>query len=227
MPHTIPASALTFLTQLKHNNNRDWFAAHKDEYTTQLAHLETFASQLLAEMNQHDLIETPTGKKSLHRIYKDTRFSKDKTPYKSNWSGSFTRATKQRRGGYYFHLESGNSMIAGGFWAPNAADLKRVRDDISYDPAPLRKILNSKTFKENFGTLQGEQLKTAPKGFDTTNDAIDLLRYKQYLLIRPFTDKEVLAPAFLQQANQTFRAMRPFFDYMSDVLTTDVNGEAV
>lgn len=81
MPHTIPASALTFLTQLKQNNNRDWFAAHKDEYTTQLAHIENFASQLLTEMNHHDIIETPTGKKSLHRIYKDTRFSKDKTPY--------------------------------------------------------------------------------------------------------------------------------------------------
>lgn len=227
MPHTIPASALTFLTQLKQNNNRDWFAAHKDEYTTQLAHIENFASQLLTEMNHHDIIETPTGKKSLHRIYKDTRFSKDKTPYKINWSGSFTRATKQRRGGYYFHIEPGNSIIAGGFWGPNAQDLKRVRDDISYDPAPLRKILNSKLFKETFGTLQGEQLKTAPKGFDTTNEAIELLRYKQYLVIRPFTDKEVLAPTFLQQANQTFKAMRPFFDYMTDVLTTDVNGEVI
>lgn len=220
-PTHIPASALSFLTQLKQNNNRDWFNAHKDEYTTQLAHIETFASQLLAEMNHHDLIETLTGKKSLHRIYKD------KTPYKSNWSGSFTRATKQRRGGYYFHLEPGSSIIAGGFWGPNAQDLKRVRDDISYDPAPLRKILNSKSFKENFGNLQGERLKTAPKGFDTTNEALDLLRYKQYLLVRPFTDKEVLAPTFLQQANQTFKAMRPFFDYMSDVLTTDVNGEVL
>ncbi len=223
----IPASALTFLTQLKQNNHRDWFNAHKDLYTEQLAHIETFAGILLAEMNQHDLIETPTGKKSLHRIYKDTRFSKDKTPYKSNWSGSFTRATKQRRGGYYFHIEPGNSFIAGGFWGPNTQDLKRVRDDISYDPSPLRKILNSKTFKETFGSLQGEQLKTAPKGYDTTNEAIDLLRYKQYLLIRPFTDKEILSPTFVHLANQTFKAMRPFFDYMSNVLTTDVNGEVV
>lgn len=228
MPQTtIPASALTFLLELKQNNNRDWFNAHKEAFATQQSYIETFAGSLLTAMSSHDLIETPSGKKSLHRIYRDTRFSKDKTPYKNNWSGSFTRANKQRRGGYYFHIEPGNSFIAGGFWAPNTSDLKRVRDDISYDPAPLRKILNSKSFKETFGTLQGEQLKTAPKGFDPTNEAIDLLRYKQFLLIYPFTDNEVISTSFLGQANNTFKAMRPFFDYMSDVLTTDVNGEVV
>ncbi len=228
MPQTtIPASALTFLLELKQNNNRDWFNAHKEAFATQQSYIETFAGSLLTAMSSHDLIETPSGKKSLHRIYRDTRFSKDKTPYKNNWSGSFTRATKQRRGGYYFHIEPGNSFIAGGFWAPNTSDLKRIRDDISYDPAPLRKILNSKSFKETFGTLQGEQLKTAPKGFDPTNEAIDLLRYKQFLLIRPFTDKDTASNSFLEQANNTFKAMRPFFDYMSDVLTTDVNGEVV
>ena len=228
MPQTtIPASALTLLLELKQNNNRDWFNAHKEAFATQQSYIETFAGSLLTAMSSHDLIETPSGKKSLHRIYRDTRFSKDKTPYKNNWSGSFTRATKQRRGGYYFHIEPGNSFIAGGFWAPNTSDLKRIRDDISYDPAPLRKILNSKSFKETFGTLQGEQLKTAPKGFDPTNEAIDLLRYKQFLLIRPFTDKDTASNSFLEQANNTFKAMRPFFDYMSDVLTTDVNGEVV
>ncbi len=228
MPQTtIPASALAFLLELKQNNNRDWFNAHKEAFATQQSYIETFAGSLLTAMSSHDLIETPSGKKSLHRIYRDTRFSKDKTPYKNNWSGSFTRATKQRRGGYYFHIEPGNSFIAGGFWAPNTSDLKRIRDDISYDPAPLRKILNSKSFKETFGTLQGEQLKTAPKGFDPTNEAIDLLRYKQFLLIRPFTDKDTASNSFLEQANNTFKAMRPFFDYMSDVLTTDVNGEVV
>jgi uncharacterized protein (TIGR02453 family) len=178
----------------------------------------------LQELNKHDQIETHSGKNSLHRIYRDTRFSKDKTPYKVNWSGGFKRATKYRRGGYYFHLEPGNSFIAGGFWAPNTQDLKRMRDDIAFDPAPLRKIVNSKSFTATFGTLQGEQLKTAPKGFEATNEAIDLLRYKQFLLIKKFTDKEVLSEHFLMGANQGFKNMRPFFDYMSEVLTTDVNG---
>jgi len=223
----IPASSLKFLKTLSQNNNREWFNAHKNEFIEQQTYIEIFAGLLLDEMNVHDLIETPSGKKSLHRIYRDTRFSKEKIPYKINWSGSFSRATKERRGGYYFHIEPGNSFVAGGFQAPNIEDLKRIRDDISFDAAPLRKILNSKSFIETFGKLQGEQLKTTPKGFDSGNKAIDLLRYKQFLLIRHFTDEEVLSPSFLKEANQTFKNMRPFFDYMSEVLTSDGDGLTV
>jgi uncharacterized protein (TIGR02453 family) len=186
--------------------------------------VEQFAEALLRELNKFDEIETLSGKKSLHRIYRDIRFSTDKTPYKANWSGNFKRATKYRRGGYYFHLEPGNSYIAGGFWGPNAQDLKRIRDDIAFDATPLRKILKSKSFTSTFGALQGEQLKTAPKGFEAGHEAIDLLRYKQFLLIRRFSDKEVLSDSFLKEASQTFKNMRPFFDYMSEVLTTDTNG---
>ncbi len=220
----IPASSLEFLNSLRENNNRDWFNNHKDDFLQQQAYIESFAHSLLAEMNVHDVIETLSGKKSLHRIYSDTRFSKEKIPYKTNWSGSFSRATAQRRGGYYFHIEPGNSLLAGGFWAPNPADIRRIRDDITFDSAPLRKILNSPSFIATFGALHGEQLKTTPKGFDADNEAIDLLRYKQFLLIRRFSDQEVLSPHFLKDANQTFVHMRPFFDYMSEVLTTDTDG---
>jgi uncharacterized protein (TIGR02453 family) len=132
-----------------------------------------------------------------------------------------------RRGGYYFHIEPGNSFIGGGFWAPNPQDLKRIRDEIAFDAAPLRKILKSKSFITTFGELQGEQVKTAPKGFDINNEAIDLLRYKQFLLMKKFTDKEVLDPSFAKQAALAFKNMRPFFDYMSDILTTDINGIAL
>jgi uncharacterized protein (TIGR02453 family) len=220
----IHLSSFAFLTALKENNNREWFNANKTIFQKEQALIESFAQQLLQELSQHDQIETPSGKSSMHRIYRDTRFSKDKTPYKGNWSGGFKRATKYRRGGYYFHLEPGNSFVAGGFWAPNTQDLKRIRDDIAFDPAPLRKIIKSKSFIATFQTLQGEQLKTTPKGFDAGHEAIDLLRYKQFLLIRKFTDKEVLSEQFLKEANQAFKNMRPFFDYMSEVLTTDVNG---
>lgn len=220
----IPKSGFEFLNSLKKNNNRDWFNAHKELYLNELSHIERFADALLAELNKEDVIETPSGKKSLHRIYRDIRFSKEKTPYKTNWSGSFRRATKQRRGGYYFHLEPGNSFIAGGFWGPNPEDLKRVRDDIAYDATPLRKILKNKSFISTFGKLQGEQVKTTPKGYGADNEGIDLLRYKQFLVKRNFTDKEVLSDSFLKEAAQTFRNMRPFFDYMSEVLTTDMNG---
>jgi len=221
----IPASSLEFLKVLKENNNRDWFNAHKEEYTEQQLIIETFAEGLLEELNVNDVIETLSGKKSLHRIYRDTRFSKEKIPYKTNWAGNFKRAGKQRRGGYYFHIAAGNSFIGGGFQQPNAQDLKRIREEISLDAAPLRKILSSKSFLDTFETLKGEQVKTTPKGFAADNEAIDLLRYKQFLLIKRFTDEEVLKPSFIKEASQTFKNMRPFFDYMTEVLTTDVNGE--
>lgn len=220
----IPESALEFLKRLKKNNNRDWFNMHKQDFLREQHSIEIFADALLQQMSTHDHIETISGRQSLHRIYRDTRFSSDKTPYKSNWSGSFRRATKFRRGGYYFHIEPGNSFVAGSFWAPSAPDLKLIRDDISFDPAPLRKILKSKTLISTFGQLQGEQLKTVPRGFAATDEAIDLLRYKQFLLIRKFSDKEVLSSDFLIQAAKTFKNLRPFFDYMSMILSSDKNG---
>ena len=220
----IPESSLEFLKSLKQNNNREWFNAHKDEFVKQQMFIQIFAEELLGEMNIHDVIETPSGKKSLHRIYKDTRFSKEKIPYKNNWSGSFKRASKYRRGGYYFHIEPGNTYIAGGFSQPDAKDLKRIREDISQDAEPVRRILTDPSFIKTFGVLRGEQLKTTPKGFDANDEAIDLLRYKQFLLKRSFTDQEVLSASFIQEANLTFKHMRPFFDYMTEVLTTDSNG---
>jgi uncharacterized protein (TIGR02453 family) len=220
-------TAFDFLKQLKKNNDRDWFNSHKDRYTKELEGIVVFAGALLLEMNKHDVIENPSGKKMLFRIYRDVRFSKDKLPFKTCFSGNLKRATKARRGSYYFHLEPGNSFAAGGFWEPNPEDLKRIRDEIAADPAPLRKILKSKGVKDYFGDLHGEQLKTTPKGYDPNDAAIDLLRYKQFTFIRHFTDKEVMATSFLKELNETYKKMRPFLDYMSDVLTTDINGESL
>lgn len=225
-PTKIHQSGFEFLNALKNNNNRDWFNEHKAQYQQEKVLVEDFAEALLEELRTHDLIETPSGKRALYRIYRDVRFSHDKTPYQTYWGGAFKRATKFRRGGYYFHLEQGKSFVAGAFWGPSSQDLKLIRNDISFDDAPLRKILNSESFISNFGTLKGEQLKTSPKGFDADHEAIDLLRYKQFLLIRSFSDEEVLSEGFLKEAGSTFREMRPFFDYMSEVLTSDGNGGA-
>ena len=228
MPHPkIQPSNLAFLKTLKKHNNRDWFNKHKQNYLNELAHIEKFADALLFLMNTHDVIETPTGKKSLHRIYRDVRFSKNKTPYNTHWSGSFRRASKKRRGGYYFHIESGNCFAAGGFWGPEPHDVKRVRDEFAYDPKPFRKILKDKTFVKTFGKLIGEQIKTTPKGFNADDPAIDLLRYKQYLLVKKFSEKEMLKKDFVKTLNDTFKKMRPFLNYMSEVLTTDVNGISI
>lgn len=114
-PQIYPSN-FDFLSSLKANNDRDWFNANKTFFQKEQSEIEAFAEALLQMLNRHDLIETPSAKKSLYRIYRDTRFSNDKTPYKTHWSGSFKRATKFRRGGYYYHIEPGNSFIAGGFW---------------------------------------------------------------------------------------------------------------
>ena len=221
----IQKETFAFLKKLASNNNRDWFAENKKEYEVQHAHMIKFADAFLQKMNEHDQIETASGKKSLIRIYRDVRFSKNKDPYKIHWGGGFKRATKQLRGGYYYHIQpGGKSFVGGGFWDPNKDDLLRVRGDIATDASEMREIITSPEFVDTFGQLGGEQLKTAPKGFDKEHPDVDLLRYKQYLISRNFTDKEVLSPDFLDQANDTFRKMRSFFDYMSEVLTTDANG---
>lgn len=221
----IPASAFRFLQQLQENNNRNWFAANKALYQQQSGYVAAFADSLLQELSKHDVLETASGSKSLYRIYRDIRFSKDKTPFSTYWGGRFKRQGKQRRGGYYYHLQPGNkSFVLAGFWGPNAQDLKLIRDDIAFDVNPLRNILNNTTFTNSFGTLQGEQLKTTPKGYDSTHEAIDLLRYKQFLVKQQFSDREVLSSNFLNMANQAFKNMRPFLDYMSEVLTVDNNG---
>ncbi|QKJ29028.1 DUF2461 domain-containing protein [Mucilaginibacter mali] len=220
----ISISSFNFLNDLKQNNNREWFTANKEVFQQEQEQITAFADALLYELNTHDVIETPSGKKSLHRIYRDTRFSTNKNPYKTNWNGHFRRATKYRRGGYYFHIEPGRTFVAGGFWGPVPQDLKLIRDDIAFDPAPLRAILNNAEFKSAFGVLRGEQVKTTPKGYSADHEAIDLLRFKQFVLVCAFTDEEVLSPDFARKAGLVYRSMRPFFDYMSEVLTTDVNG---
>lgn len=218
---TIPNSTFKFLRAIKKNNDRAWFAENKEWYQREHEQFKMFAHAILDKMSHHDEIE----KMRTHRIYRDVRFSKNKLPYKSHFSGGLSRATKWLRGGYYFHVEpGGNSFAGGGFWAPNAADLKRIRVEIASDDKPLRKILKSASFKKHFGTLEGETLKTAPRGFEKDHPAVDLLRYKQFLLIRSFSDKEVMATDFVAEVNKTFKAMRPFFNYMSEVLTTDENG---
>src|SRR5204862_6457827 len=133
------------------NNNRDWFNLHKDKFLETQSNIISFADGLLVEMNKHDKIETDSGKASLFRIYKDVRFSKDKTPYNTHWSGAFKRATKKLRGGYYFHLQPGNSFVVGGFWEPEPKDMKLIRDDIEANYKKWKKLLGDKTLVKTFG----------------------------------------------------------------------------
>ncbi|MGZ3862980.1 MAG: DUF2461 domain-containing protein [Bacteroidia bacterium] len=223
----IKKETIDFLKTLSRNNDREWFAKHKHKYEAARENMVAFADALLTEMNKHDNIETESGKKSLYRIYRDVRFSKDKTPYCEYWGGGYRRATKKLRGGYYFHIEKGNSSVIGGFWGPNPDDLARIRQDIDLNSDEWRRILNERSFRKFFGNMRGEQVKSSPRGFDKSHEAIDLLRYKQFLIKHSFTDKEVLSKDFVKKVNDAFKKMRPFFDHMSEILTTDSNGEYI
>lgn len=220
----ISAEVFSFLKGLEANNNRDWFNDHKDDYTNAHHEVIGFADALLDELSKHDQLATSSGKKSLMRIYRDVRFSKDKTPYKPRFAGSFSRIKPQLRGGYFFNIQPGQSVMGGGFYGPNPDDLKLIRSHIAQDDADLRKVLADKAFKRVFGELRGEQVKTAPKGFDKAHPSIDLLRHKSMYVFHDFSDDEVLNEDFLEKAIETFITIRPFFDVMTDYLTTDLNG---
>lgn len=215
----IYASSFIFLKALTKNNNRDWFLKNKGKYQDELLKMEAFADALLDRMKHHDRIDTESGKKAMMRIYRDIRFSTDKTPYSTRWAGGFHRQGKYLRGGYYFHFEpGGKSLIAGGFWGPVASDLKLIRGEFAFDDKPMRKVLNMKQIKSEFKNLAGDTLKTIPRGYSKDDPAADLLRYKQFILQRKFSDEEVLSENFLEKAVSTMRALRPFFDYMSEIL---------
>ena len=226
MSHIHP-DTLTFLRDLAANNNRDWFESQRDRYELAHQNMIEFANALRNELRQDDELETRSGKDSLMRIYRDVRFSKDKSPYKTYWGGGFRRATTKRRGGYYFHIEPGASFAGGGFWGPNPEDLKKIRDGIAHRYEELREIINHPTFKSFFGELRGDQVKTAPRGYDKMHPAIDLLRYKQFLLKYDFPDEEVTSPGFASKVSHTFTRMHPFFDFMSEILSADADGHPV
>lgn len=221
----ISQDTFDFLKALAKHNDREWFTKNKDRYLQAQENMISFTGELLQLMRKHDHLETTSGKDAVYRIYRDTRFSKDKTPYKTYWAGHFKRATKQLRGGYFFQVGPGQTLMAGGFFSPNPADLLRIRQDIDYNYADWQKLLSSKIIRTSFGELQGEKVTTAPKGFSRENPAIGLLRHKQFYFEKNFTDQEALAPGFVKELNQAFKNLRSYFDYMSEVLTTDLNGE--
>lgn len=224
MSHTIPKETLRFFKKLAKNNDRDWFNERKPEFKAMEAKVKAAYNHLGELMNAHDQIE----KIKIFRIYRDVRFSKNKQPYKTHFGGSFARKKPELRGGYYLHIQPNDeSFIATGFWEPNKEDLLRIRKEFEMDDSEIRDILNNKKFKETWGGFVGDELKTAPKGFDKEHPAIDLIRKKQYIFIKKYTDKEVLADNFLEDVNNDFKKIRPYFNYMSDVLTTNLNGESL
>ncbi|RNC90347.1 MAG: DUF2461 domain-containing protein [Allomuricauda sp.] len=219
--HQITKETFTFLKTLNKNNNREWFTENKPWFKGVESDVKGFYEAVKELLEKHDKIE----KLKMFRIYRDVRFSKDKTPYKPHFAGSFSRMGAELRGGYYLRIKPGETFLATGFWEPNKDDLFRIRKEWEMDATELKTILNDPTFKSIWGELQGDGVKTAPKGFDREHPEIDLIRKKQFIFVRNFSDNEVLSETFLNEIDKSFRAIRPFFDLMSDVLTTNLNGE--
>jgi len=220
----ITPSVFSFLKKLEKNNNRDWFTEHKKEYEALKNDMKSFFNVLGEGVKTHDDIE----RIKIFRIYRDVRFSKNKTPYKINFSSSLSRAGSKLRGGYYTHIQPNDaSFIATGFWGPEKEDLLRIRKELELNADEFREVIGNKKLKNIWGELQGDELKTAPKGFDKEHPNIDLIRKKQFVFTRSFTDREVLDTNFINKVSNSFKAIRPYFDLMSDILTTNLNGESL
>jgi len=216
----INSDIFSFFKELDQNNNRVWFEANKKRFKSLEAEMKFFSAQLETEMNTFDRIE----KTKIFRIYRDVRFSKDKTPYKRHFGVSFHREKPALRGGYYLHIKPGDSFLATGFWNPSKEDLFRIRKELEVDATEFRAVIADSKLTKSWRKLTGDVLKVAPKGFEKEHKDIDLLRQKQYLFLHKYTDSEVLSDGFLEDVAQRFNAIRPFFDLMSGVLTTDLNG---
>jgi len=218
---TIQKSTLIFLKNLEKNNNRPWFQENKDKYDIAHTNAKEFMMALVDGLNKTDKIE----KHKMFRIYRDVRFSKDKTPYNPAFRISLGREKPYLRGGYYLSIGPKEGYVAGGFFNPNPKDLKLIRDNIALDDKPFRKIFKGKKFVDTFGSVYGESVKSAPKGFDKEHPAIDLLRMKQHLVSKRYSIKEVTDLGFVKQVVKDFKVMRPWFDFMSEVLGHNLNGE--
>lgn len=222
MQKHISASTFNFLNNLSENNNRQWFEENKSHYLDMQSEAKVFLSSMVDEMNKADQIE----KSKLFRIYRDVRFSHDKTPYKTHMGMSMNRQKPALRGGYFLRIMPGDqSMLACGFWNPAPSDLKLIRQNIQLDTNSFKKATTAKSVTKTFGSMVGDAVKTAPKGFDKNDPAIEFIRFKQFIFTKSFSDKDVLDKHFLDTVVESFGDIRPFFNYMSDILTHNLNGE--
>ncbi|MCH1538385.1 MAG: DUF2461 domain-containing protein [Flavobacteriaceae bacterium] len=217
---SLPKELFSFFKKLEKNNNREWFNDNKPQFKNIESQVKVFGENLKNALESSEKVD----EFKLFRVYRDVRFSKNKTPYKTHFGLSFHREKPEFRGGYYVHLKPNDNFIAVGFWNPNKEDLLRIRKELELDSSEFRELMEVPKFKNVWGLLEGEELKTAPKGFSKEDPNIDLIRKKMFLFKKKYTDTEVLASNFIDKVAQDFITVRPFLDYMSSVLTTDLNG---
>ncbi len=217
----LTSATLGFLRSLKKNNTREWFKAHRDMFEPAHDTFEAFVNSLIHEISRFDKsVSDLTANDCLFRIYKDIRFAKDKTPYKTHFGAWITQGGKSTpdRSGYYFHLEPGKSFLAGGIWQPQTEALNLIRSEIEYRIKDFKKIISNKTFVTHFKEISGEKLKTAPKGFPKDHPDIELLKFKSYIAAHSVNDKTVLSSQFLKHASQVCKAMVPLNQFLNKAL---------
>jgi uncharacterized protein (TIGR02453 family) len=211
---------LKFLKDLKKNNDRSWFEKNKPRYLDAKQGFEDFVSALLVEMTKFDAKLAGLDPKKLpFRIYRDVRFSKDKSPYKINMGAGFSPNGKLvQEPGYYIHIEPGNkSFVAGGIYMPDAANLAKVRQEIDYNAAGLNKIMKEKAFKKIFdGFDEFDKLKTMPKGYPKDHPHIELLKLKSFIVTHTYSDNEVLDKKFVKTIAGHAKAIRPLVDFIRE-----------
>ena len=217
---TIKKSTLDFLTALKCNNNRDWFLLNRPIYLNAKVNFELFVQEIINEIIVFEpIMKGLEAKSCIFRINRDIRFSNDKSPYKSNFGAFIVQGGKKngdKFAGYYFHIEPGKSIIAGGAYIPPAPWLSAIREKISENPDEFIKITKSKDFIKYFGKIDGEKLKTAPKGYPSNHPQIELLKFKSYLVVNEVSDKIIPSNDFSDHVLNVFKAMKPLNDYLND-----------
>jgi uncharacterized protein (TIGR02453 family) len=217
---TIKKSTLDFLTAIKCNNNRDWFIANRPLYLEAKEDFEAFVQAIIDKIIVFEpLMKGLEAKSCVYRINRDIRFSNDKSPYKTHLGAFIIRGGKNngdKYAGYYFHIEPGKSIMAGGAYMPPSPWLSSIREKISEQPEEFIKIINSKEFIKYFGGIDGEKLKTAPKGYPSNHPHVELLKFKSYLVVNEASDKMVLSDDYIDHVLKVFKAMKPLNDFLNE-----------
>lgn len=212
---------LSFLSKLSVNNNKIWFDEHKKDYLDAKQTMEEKVQKLLnALVAIEPVLVGEDAKKCVFRIYRDVRFSKNKEPYKTNM-GAFMVPGGKKSGnaGYYFHIEPGNSFIAGGIYMPESSVLKKLRQEMLYNIEEFKAIIKDADFKETFGEIYGEKLKNPPKGFPKEFPDIELLKYKSFTVAHSVSNDQVIAPDFLEYSIEVYRKMQKFNAYINRAIS--------
>lgn len=211
-------STLKFLKDLRLNNDKSWFDDNKAGYLQAKEDFESLVQQVLDGMaRQEPDMQGLQLKDCVFRIYKDVRFSKDKTPYKTHMAAAFAKGGKKSPyAGYYIHIEpGGESMAGGGLWMPEAPVLKKVRQEIDYNFAGFQSIIGQKDFIRRFGKVEGDTLKTVPQGYTEDNPAIAYIKLKSFVVSHNISDEALTQPTLVRDILRTFALMQPFVRFLN------------